>query len=537
MENNNSIKEYRSAYNNPYILQQFRESDLSLTKKKRNQYNLINRLSKRKFFGAPKIGKLINPFYFLLEKYKKQINYESCNYHFSHEYEREHFSDKDSFDFDINLDYMYIYDILPKEEIYKYHEGIIEYSKICQHLIGVADEFSINNSFNDMANHNYQHSTHYLQYFVLSDKMLSYKWIENFSITFEQYSESFYLVTYKLNLKEQATAVLKDILTSLILYEPIFHRAKNKKVLSISSNHMLSYNRKRAINDLILEIKYNFFNELNSYVPCFFHNHNIVPPSLGVYTFNNLETLLKNNELMFLFDFFKHDYDKCKANNIIVNFKYLGNTDANCCIVDKSFIDNEKYALSYLDNYFSSIAEYFIFHALSPYIEKTIIENQRLLNNLVYKKCSASKLLKGKIKTLKALNIYKRLVVANQKYTENPIKDDYLINFENCFKECPLSKQFSNALALQIAEIKAKYADFENQINSLYQFYDDNLKAVESSTNIRLVRFTLIITAITLLATLFTILISLNIIPIQKHSEEKVQENSTICTYLSKNDL
>lgn len=537
MEINNSIKEYRSSYNNPYILQQFHKSDLRLTKKKRKQCNLINKLGKGKIFGTPKIRNFTNPFYALLEKYKNKINYDFCNYNFLHDYEREHFSEKNNLDFDINFEYLYIYDILPKEDINKYQEGLIEYSEVCQHLIGVADEFSINRSFNDMANHNYQHATHNLQYFVISDKMLSYKWVENIHIAFEQYNESFYLITYKLTLKEQATNILKNILTSLVLYEPLFHKARNKKVLSADSNFMLSYNRKRALNDLILEIEYNFISELNNYVPCFLHNHKIISPSLGVYIFDGLETLLENKEIMFLFDFFAHDYDKSKDNNIIVNFKYLGNSDIHCSIVNKKFIDNEKYALSYLDNYFSPIAEYFVFHTLSPYIEKSIIENQRVLNKLINSKSSASKLLKEKIKTLKALNIYKRLVSAKQKYNESPHINDYIGNFENCYKECGLSKQFPNALSLQLASIKTKYTDFENQINSLYQFYDDNLKAIESSTNIRLVRFTLILTAITLLATLFTIFISLNIIPIHKNNENEPSENSTVATYLIQNDL
>ena len=531
MENNNAIKEYRSAFNNPYILQRFNKSDLRWTKKKRKQFNLINKLGNGKIFGTPKIRKFANPFYNLLEKYKKKINYEFYNYHFSHDYEREHYSENDNLNIDINLEYLYLYDILPKEDINKYHEGLIAYSEVCKRLIGVADEFSINRSFNDMANHNYKHATHNLQYFVVSDKMLSHKWVENIFIIFEQYSESFYLITYRLKLKEQATTELKAILNSLVLYEPLYHKTRNKKVLSADNNHMLTYNRKRALNDLILEIEYNFINELNDYVPCFLHRHNIISPSLGIYVFDDLEKLLKNKELVFLLDFFTHDYDKSKDNNIIVNFKYLGETDTNVCITNRNFIEKEEYALSYLDSYFSPIAEYLIFHTLSPSIEKAIIKSQQVLNELLARKCSASRLLKEKIKTLKALNIYKRLISANQKYSESPFFNDYIENFENCYKECGLSKQFANALTLQLANIKAKYNDFENQINSLYQFYDDNLKAIESSTNIRLVRFTLILTAITLLATLFTIFISLNIIPIQNNNEEKAQDNSTVFTY------
>ena len=126
------------------------------------------------------------------------------------------------------------------------------------------------------------------------------------------------------------------------------------------------------------------------------------------------------------------------------------------------------------------------------------------------------------------MNIYKRLISANQNYNESPFIDDYIKNFENCFEEGGLRRKYSNAFSLQLEILKTKYKDFDSQVNSLYQFYDDNLKAVESSTNIRLVRYTLIITAVTLLATILTILISLNIIPIKKNSNDEPPSNSVI---------
>lgn len=537
MESDNSIKEYKSVYSNPYILQQINKSDLCWTRKKRKHFNFINKLENSKIFSTPQIRNFPNPFYTLLEKHKKHINYDFYNYHFSHDYERKHYSENDNLDFDINFEYLYIYDIVPKEDISKYHEGLIAYSEVCKPSIGVADEFSISRSFNDMSNHNYKRAIHNLHYFIISDKMLSYKWIKKIFITFQQYSESFYLITYRLELKKRATNELKSILNSLVLYEPLFHKTRNKKVLSADNNHMLSFNRKRALNDLILEIEYNFIYELNNYVPCFLHRHNIISPSLGVYVCDDLEKLLKSKELMFLLDFFAHDYDKSRDNNIIVNFKYLGETDDKVCIVNRNYMEKKEYALSYLDNYFSSIAEYLVFYTLSPNIEKAIIGSQRDLNELLACKSSASKLLKEKIKTLKTLNIYKRLISANQKYNESLFINDYIKDFENCYKECGLAKQFNNAFILQLVTIKEKYKDFENQINSLYQFYDDNLKAVESSTNIRLVRLTLILSAITLLATLFTILVSLNIFPIQKNNEDRIQETNIAINYLSQNDL
>ncbi len=513
MENKAIHNEYRSPYNNPYVLRQYEKKDLIFTKKKTKQYNRIKKLENHKLFTTKQFGKIKNPIFSSLEKYKKKVRYEFCELCFSHEFERSIYLEKDNLKSDIEFKYLYVYDILPKEDIYKFREGLIEYSEICQHLLSVADEFTIKNCFDDMANHNYKYSAHNLRYFVISDKMLSYKWIEDVYIIIEEYGESFYFITYRLKLKENVTNELKTIMNSLVLYEPLFHRKSNNKPLSASENHMPALNRQKALNDLILEIKFNFIHEINKYVPCFLHRHNITPPSLGVYIFDNIDKLLIESEgVLSLLDFYTNCYDISKDHNIIVNLKYRNKPNTPSCVVNRNFI-KDTYALSTLDNYFSPFAEYLIFQTLNPIIEKLIIENQQKLNKLMRHNFSASKLLKEKIKTLKSLNIYKRLIATNQKQLENPYNNWYNNSFENIFNDTNYYKDFSNAFSLQLYITKQKCEDFQSQIESLYKFYDEDLEAVESSTNIRLVRLTLIITAITLLATFFSILISLKIIP------------------------
>ena len=531
-----SLTEYKSPYKNPYILQQFNKKDLKWTKKVTKRYHIVKKLEKNKVFCAQKFFKTIkNPLFALLNRYKKKIHYDFCDSEFSSDFYKKHYTKKDNIQPDISLEYLYVYDILPKEDIYKYREGIIEYSKSCAHLPGVADESYLNDSFNNMAAHNYHHSFHNLRYFVLNDKMLSFKWISDIYIKFEQYGESFYLITYRLKLNEKTTKELKSITTSLVLYDPVFFKLNDKRRISASGNHILSFNRRRAIKDLLLEIEYCFISELNKFVPCFLHRRDIIAPTLGVYKVDGLDDIQKDKMAMMMFDFSSCDYDKSKDSSIIVNFRLLGENESYASLINSSFIEEES-ALSYLDSYFSPLAEYFVFHSLTPVIEKLIIKNQQKLNKLVTCKSSASKLLKAKIDTLRELNIFKRLITANQKRSTNPFLDDYINEFENCYKECSLIKQYKNSFLLKSEEMKLKYKDFESQINSLYEFYDDNLKAVESSTNIRLVRLTLILTAITLLATLFTILISLNVISFHNTDENTPAEDDTAANYYIVND-
>lgn len=513
MEKMNEKREYISHYINPYIKTQFNTKDLKWTRKKKKQYNLIKNLEKSKLFSRFIAKKYKNPLFIILERYKKKINFDFYEFEFSHSYERSNYGEKDILNFPISLDYLYVYDILPKENIEQYQKGIINYSNLCKKLMGAADEFSLNRSFNDMANHNYWHSVHNLGYFVINEEMNAFKWVQEIYIIFEQYSEAFYLVTYRLKLQERATIELRKIMSSLVLSEPLFYKPINKKRLTASGNHFLLSNRKNALNNMVLDVEYSFLSELNKYVPCFLHSNNVISPSLQIYTYRHLNELKKSKDVMSLLDFFVNCFDESDDKNIITNFKYFGESNVYNCIISKDFMEKNQFSLSHIDECFSPLAEYFVFQTLSPIIEQAIIRNQKRLNTLLSGNCSVGKLLKEKVKALRELNIFNRLIVATQKFSDSPYIDQYTDNFTNYLKNENINKYYSNAISMRLDNLKSKYKDFKTQIDSLYLFYDDNLKAIESSTNIRLVRYTFWITIITLLVTIFTILISLNIIP------------------------
>lgn len=190
---NNS--EYIPPYKNPYIEHQKSKKDLRWTRKKKRRYSLISKLGNLKLFSTSKIKKVRNPFNWVLEKCKKKFNYDFFEWEFAHTFEREHYSEKDNITTSIDLKYIYIYDIMPKEDLDEFREGFINYSDICKHNIGVADDDSINKAFENMLNHNYRFSTGGLRYFIIDEKMTSFKWIENIYVSFQQYGESFYLIS------------------------------------------------------------------------------------------------------------------------------------------------------------------------------------------------------------------------------------------------------------------------------------------------------------------------------------------------------
>lgn len=323
----------------------------------------------------------------------------------------------------------------------------------------------------------------------------------------------------------------------MVLYDPLIKKTRQKKRLAAYRTSFLPLNRERAISDLVLEIEYTFIHELNKYVPCFFHRHDIIAPALCVYPVCNLEEISNNKEIMSVLNFYNNDYDKSKDGNYIFNLGYSKNwANTNSCLVNTTSIEKLEYNDGYFDSYFCQLAEYYVFDTLKPVIEKKIIDNQRKLNKLVANSSSARKLLKAKLKALMELNIYKRLVSAKLNYEFVPFENHYFQEFENS-TIASRNEKYLNLLYCEMDNLRAQYNEFNNQIQSLYQFYDENLKTIESSTNIRLVRLTLIFTFITLLATIFTILVSLNLIPIHKNSDEETAETSVVTTYLPYNDI
>lgn len=482
--------EYKSNYQNPYIIWRSGKENLKFTKKKQKQYLRLKKLSEWKLFQNPK-----SPLSKILEGWKKKAHYKFMDYHFCEKYQKAN-SKQQNIDKDVEFDSLFIYDLIPRELIPKYKQGLYDFSQNCEWMPGDTDESFLTRQFSSLETQKQYQSIHNLGFFRTSEKLSIQNWVRGIAITLEEYGDSFCLLSYKLTLTDKPSKELKSILTSFVTPETICIKMKDKKRCQIKST-LFGFCKRRAINNLILEIEYNFFDCISKYVPCFFHSNNVIAPSLGVYVVENLDN---SEKLLEVLGFSGHEYDKNESEGMHINlttFSFMKQEESiSSCLIDKSKSKNSIDNLYVLGGYPAMLAEFYITYTLKNVISSTIIKAQEKLNGLLANKLRASKLLTAKKETLVELFIYKRFVKDVLAREKAKISSAFDIDFHNPFAEKATNGECKTAHQVLRESNYFEYAQFDNQINGVYEFYDDTLATVESSTNIHLVRTTLIVTAI-----------------------------------------
>lgn len=482
--------DYKSNYQNPYIMWRSGKENLKFTKKKQKQYLRLKKLSEWKLFQNPK-----SPLSKLLEIRKKKGHYKFIEHHFCEKYQKAN-SKQQNIDKDVEFDSLFVYDLIPRELIQKYKQGLYDFSQNCEWTPGSTDESFLTRQFSSLETKKQYQSVHSLGFFRISEKLSMQKWVQGITITLEEYGDSFCLLSYKLTLTNRASEELKSILMSFVMPESLCIKMKDKKRFQIKST-LFGFCKRRAINNLILEIEYNFFDCISKYVPCFFHSNNVIAPSLGIYTVENLDN---SENLLQVLGFSGYEHDKNESEGMHINLTTFSSMEQgeliSSCLIDKSKSENSIDHLYVLGGYPAMLAEYYITSTLKNVISSTIINAQEKLNGLLINKLKASKLLTAKKETLVELFIYKRFVKDVLAREKAKISNEFDIDFHNPFAEKTTNGECKTAHQVLRESNYFEYIQFDNQINGVYEFYDDTLATVESSTNIHLVRTTLIVTAI-----------------------------------------
>lgn len=499
-------KEYKNNYLNPYINSKLKKEDVIFTRKKKKQYNFAKKLSNIKFFANEKslAGKW-------LKKYKKKIFYSFMDAEFSMDYERKNYDTNKDYKGDVSLNSIIVYDLILKEDLIDYGKGLLNFSKKCKKTIGAADELSIKQQITTLYGNFIKGSLYDLGYFYIEEKEKISSLFEYISISVEVYGESFCMVAYRIKLTEKATQELNEILTSFVVTEPLFSKIEDKHRIVATKSFDLEEARRESIQNLIYHLEFNFLSFMKQYVPCFFDNHKEISPSLGVFVVNGLEDIDSLNKIL---GFRKNDYDSNTEKGVYIN---LGFNDINfnhkkidSFIIDKSVENDFERLIGDFHYYTIQLCDYYIKLKLYDIISTILIRCQKRLNVLLSTKMKAKKLLVAKKETLQELFIFQRFV-----------KDVVNCLTKNYFKT--INKDFTNKTICEITKFKTKnayselqgcllnkYKSLDEQIKVLFEYYDTTLKAVESSTNLSLVRTTLVITSISAIISLIA-LISSNI--------------------------
>lgn len=503
--------EYFSPFNNDYIKRLNQSEDLHYSNRILRKYRIVKRLQNFKLFKADKILRVKNVLPRVLNRYKKKIHFDFIDELCSFNYERENYSETDDIKVDINFKQLYVYDLVPKENLKEYEKGLIKFLSSCKYEIGTADEKFIKEQFYYMLNCNFKNANYFLGIFLINDKSEIKEWIDKISIAFEEYGSMFYIVKYSLTLNQRATNELKLINNSLVLEIPIFTKRSVKNRFSAKTNINLLWRRQDAIEKLILEIENNFLRNINKWLPCYFHSHNLISPTLSLYTVNSFrdaETVLE------VLNFDKKDYDKSENNEYLFNINVYGyGVKNNSCIVD---ISKVKDLDRRVDNYVFfpfELARYYVSLELQPTIEQEIIKNQANINALSTKKhVSANKMLKAKVKAIKNLVVYERIIDAVINFDKRLVILGYNLQIKSNLSNCEELTEEINAYEYNQKRIENKYLKLNEMCSSLFKYFDKGLTATESSANLKLIRWTLGITIFASLISLMALLVSFHIL-------------------------
>lgn len=503
--------EYFSPFNNEYIKRLEQSDDLRYSNRVLRKYRIVKRLQNLKLFRADKILRIKNILPKALAHYKEKMNFDFIDELCSFSYERENYSEDDNITTDISFKQLYVYDLVPKENLIKYEEGLIKFLTTCKYSIGTADEKLIKDQFNYMLNCNFKNANYFLGIFLIDDKSKLKKWVDKISVAFEEYGSMFYIVKYSLTLNETATYELRLINNSLVLEMPILSKLKVKSRISAKTNISLLWSREDAIQKLILEIENVFFKNMSKWVPCYFHSNELTAPTLALYT---VDSFKEAENVLEVLSFDKKDYDKSENNEYMFNINVYGHwVKNNSCIVD---ISKVKDLDSRVDNYAFfpfELARYYINMNLQPIIEQEIISNQANINTLSIKKhISANNLLKAKVKAIKNLVVYERIIDAVINFDDTLVISGYRVKIKSNLPNCESLTKEINAYDYNQKYIENKYYKLNEMCSSLFKYFDKGLTATESSANLKLIRWTLGITVFASLVSLIALLVSFHVL-------------------------
>lgn len=403
--------------------------------------------------------------------------------------------------------------MLPKEDLENYENGILKFKNICKKNTMPFDISTVEENFNKMKNNAFGEAFYNIGHFNILNGNSLYKWVDSLQIVLSEF-ENYFIVIYQLNINKSTNNEIQEILNSSVSIPPVF---KKDNGLIYLLGGEFSQTIKTAIKNLVLEIKYKFITEMKKYVPVFFHNHELISPSLEVYE----SDCIKDSLLRDVWGVNLKDIDFCKKEKVVCDisvYNEMHRKNRYLMLYDKTQIADLTFLNDAFNSYPVQLAEFFILSEFRHHIKANILKHQRNSNKLLHKKVSASKLMEFKLKTLKDIFIYKRFVDSVIKHENLLLKKDYFKDFENRAPS-QFGKNNNSACYLWQEDLLSSYKFYKKQIEDLFILFDDNLKIVESSSNMKLIKHTLIITIVS-----FVISTGISIITLLLTNQEAVQK-------------
>ena len=488
-------------FTNRFMKYRISKNDKKLNSFLRFKYNLIKKLN-------------------LQERMKKGSWFWLMNHHWNEDIELSpNANDKEIklTSNDLELQQIIVYDLLPKEYLEDYKN---KYLKFVNDFKGnypfTRTRKDIQKSFNDMENSAVTGSWYNIDHFRIKETTSLSKYFYGFSLSAIGLSESFYIIKYTLNVTVLANQELETILQFVVYKEPICLSCdrwwKKKSFAGCSIYDIGSEAKRHAIDDFILNLKAIFFQEIKKYIFSKFFDWDKIPPSIEIYSsktldskekeileivsrHGNLTVNLQEKEKIFFIPFrAERHWESLNNSKFIVDSQQFND--------DHGFYSFYKYD----ELICTQFAEYFVLTALATPVAKKIYSAQRKINKNIYSNSRLNSIIKLKTSIEKDLYYYKRLYKELNKMVDDKTKNNRELSIFNKEFTSEHKKIHGKSSPYDFdIEYKSCFyglkAKFE-LMQSIFAHFDDNSKLIESRYNYSIVKWTLIVGSLTLLATI-----------------------------------
>lgn len=214
---------------------------------------------------------------------------------------------------------------------------------------------------------------------------------------------------------------------------------------------------------------------------------------------------LEAKQIRPVLDFLNDNYDRTERNGISFSTDIYRGGKLRNCVINKEIVHDYDSIVNQFGTYMTDLAKLQILALMNELSSKVISNTQKNLNKILSKKSSVRKLLKGKKEAISGLFWIERFVndVVTQKNNSDVDYESVLVN-DGLMKIT--KNRVKNSYQYYIGIFHHSFKKHKLRIESFYSIYDRLLKTVESSTNLHIVRATLIVSSIAALISLLALL-------------------------------
>ena len=505
---------------NEYSKLRYTKSDIKLNIKRKKQFVLMN-----KFISfADKLENkkvpifLKNPFKKYKNKLIKSNKYETLQRCFtdnSINIEYENYEKKE-----VIPESIIIYDLLPKEYVGEFSKKYIKFKDNASDtnifILGKKSIKQIRDSFNKIGTRFSVSSYKNVDFFVFDKKHYLSKIFKNISVFTTDISPSFSSISYKLELSEEMIYMFDKLSTSKVYREGHFidNGNKDKKNYSFSMGGTNLFTKAQTIEDYFCEIKFEFLKFLKKELMSKLDDLNVVLPSVTIYKTENLSTLIKNRNKLHSIGIKTLDlhYNSAYETNIeIPKHSFDSNEKYNIInvLVDSKSYDKNEYSSKVNEVYNSLVygfCDYYILGSLLPEYDKRISKTNEKINLMLQRKSkNYGSLIKLRKKTLNDFNLFDRLL--DELFKKETNTHEFNLHGERDY--VPIESVGSVDTYSKKKEILKWRLDVSSDgISQINDFFEYQLKTVESYSNFKIVKISLWVAFLSLLVAILALILS-----------------------------